>query len=452
MGTRRNNGEGSAPRQRKDGRWVADLLVGWTADGKRQRRYVYGATRKECADNLADLITQHRTTGVTVGKSPTFGQWMQHWLEHIAPTRVRPSTLPSYESKVRVYILSNGISRVRLNKLSVTDLDRLYTLLRRAPTKHDASGRKGPLGETTLLQLHRIIAKALKDAGQRGLITKNPATELDAPTPTSFTPDVFSLDDARKVRAAAERIPDGGGARWLLGLSIGARQGEALALGWDNLDLDAGTYRITRALYRLPWQHGCSPEQPEQPTCGRHNRSCPDRHGGGLHIGEPKSDAGTRSGVLPGPLVDLLRALRRAQGIAAVQDGGTPVWTSQNDVQVDLVFRQRNGHPFDPSRDNAAWYSFIRAAGVPDVRLHDARHTAATLLLLMGVDGRVVMDMMGWSQASMLTRYQHVIDEMKHAAAAKMTSALWADPAPAEPSPEDSNVLSLEAFRRRSGA
>jgi integrase len=77
------------------------------------------------------------------------------------------------------------------------------------------------------------------------------------------------------------------------------------------------------------------------------------------------------------------------------------------------VFRQPNGKPIDPKRDHDAWKDLLKAAGVRDARLHDARHTAATMLLLLSVPDRAVMDVMGWSEMSMLTRYQHVTDPLR---------------------------------------
>ena len=114
---------------------------------------------------------------------------------------------------------------------------------------------------------------------------------------------------------------------------------------------------------------------------------------------------------------------------------------------MELVFCQRSGNAYQASKDWQAWKAFLKDAGVPPVRVHDARHTAATLLLLMGVDGRVVMDMMGWSVASMLKRYQHVLDVMKVEAAKKVGDALWA--APEAPEPEDAAVVSMADFRAR---
>jgi integrase len=92
-----------------------------------------------------------------------------------------------------------------------------------------------------------------------------------------------------------------------------------------------------------------------------------------------------------------------------------------------LVFCAPTGAPIDPRRDWAAWKALLRDAGVRDVRLHDARHTAATLLLVQGVAPRTVMDVMGWYEQRMLSRYQRVVDELRRGAADLMGAALWTD-------------------------
>jgi integrase len=90
-----------------------------------------------------------------------------------------------------------------------------------------------------------------------------------------------------------------------------------------------------------------------------------------------------------------------------------------------LVFTQPEGSPIDPRADLRVWKEILVAADVRDVRLHDARHTAATILLFQGVDKRVVMDLMGWSSDAMLRRYQHVVDEMRVEAVRKSASYLY---------------------------
>lgn len=444
MAARRPKGEGTAPRLQKDGRWRAELTVGTDVNGKRDRKVAYGATKAECSANLRAIIKAKDDGTLANGRPPTLGEWLHYWVDNIAPIKVaggrgcRPRTLVGYRSYIRTWVDTSKVAKVRIDKLTPEHLEQLYKPLRDANRS-----------ETTVSQLHRIISRALTVAVRRGRLGTNPAQRLEAPQPAAFDPDVLTPDDARKLRVAAET--DAYGARWLVALALGLRQGEALALAWDKIDLDAGVLHVHRELYSLPWQHGC-PESEAKPEakkpCGRRADHCKDRHSGGRFVGTPKSDAGKRDLSLPPQLVDALRKHKADQIRTRAEEGHR--WrgfTPANGPALELVFCQRDGNAWQPSADWRAWKAFLAAAGVPAVRVHDARHTAATLLLLMGVDGRVVMDMMGWSVASMLKRYQHVLDEMKVDAARKVTETLWA--APAAPEPPSPSVVSMADFRAR---
>jgi integrase len=134
---------------------------------------------------------------------------------------------------------------------------------------------------------------------------------------------------------------------------------------------------------------------------------------------ETKTTASRRTIVLPAPLVEELRRHRRAQMEERLAAG--PAWTPDS----DLVFPDEFGRPLDPARDWRDWKRLLRASGVRDVRLHDARHTAATLLLVQGVDIRTVMAIMGWTEMATAQRYSHAVDELRQQAARRMGSALW---------------------------
>jgi Phage integrase family len=212
--------------------------------------------------------------------------------------------------------------------------------------------------------------------------------------------------------------------------SLGLRQGEALGLRWQHVDLDAATLTVRWQLQRLAWRHGCSdphacgksrhrPSCP--PDCTGHARSCPQRTGGGLRLTELKSDKSIRTIALSPQLVADLRAHRAAQLEERVIAG--PAWQDG-----DYVWCQPNGRPIGAQADWDEWKALLKAAGIRDARVHDARHTAATLLLAQGVDQRVVMEILGHSQLSMTARYAHVLPEVMTAAADRIGQALWGSP------------------------
>jgi integrase len=251
-----------------------------------------------------------------------------------------------------------------------------------------------------MLQVHRILSRALKVAAQRGKIARSPCELVDAPALKRHEVLPLTADDARAILEAARTHRNA--ARWSVALALGARQGEALGLSWRYVSLEDGAVRVAWALQRQPSQ--------------------------GLVLVPPKARAALQTMALPPQLVDALCAPRTAQLEERLRAGSG--WRGSGlmfpDTGQQLVFTQPNGQPIDPQRDWTEWKVLLREAGVRDAHLHDARHTAATLLLTQGVDVRVAMAILGHS-SSQLTRdtYQHVVPELARDAMDLVGSALW---------------------------
>lgn len=247
------------------------------------------------------------------------------------------------------------------------------------------------LSPASVLQAHRVLSRALKVAMQRGRVARNVCALVDAPSVVRAEVEPLTSDEARRVLRASEGTRNS--ARWSVALALGLRQGEALGQPWDAVDLDAGTLRVRQALQR--------------------------QAGKGLVIVEPKSAAGRRTISLPRQLVDALRQHRGAQ--LEERMAAANVWQDRG-----LVFAQPNGRPLDPRSDHRAWRELLTAAGVRQAKLHDARHTAATVMLTMGVPARAVMQVLGHSQISLtLGTYSHVMPELAEDAAGRVGDALW---------------------------
>lgn len=378
---KRGSGEGSIY-QDLDGRWRAVADLGWR-EGLRRRKYLSGRTRAEVASKLRRVLDEH-DAGLQIstdGHAPTVEAWLNHWLDTIAARKLRPSTLATYRGYVRNRVVPN-LGRHRLDQLQPEHLERFYAQLQ------DAG-----LAPATALQIHRIISRALKVAMQRGKLQRNVATLVEVPSASRAEIKPLSAQDARAVLDAA--VGRRNAARWSVALALGLRQGEALGLGWDAVDLDAGTLTVRQALQR--------------------------QRGGGLVIIPPKSRASRRMIPLPAQLVEALRAHRTEQLTERLAGGSA--W-----VDTGLVFTTVFGKPVDPRADHRQWQELLERAGVGPARLHDARHTAATLLLTQGVPARVVMELLGHSQITLtLGTYTHVVPEMARDAAERMGNLLWGD-------------------------
>ena len=399
----------------QDGWWHGWVTVGIKDDGSPDRRHRMGKTEAEVTHKVREL--ERRRDSGYLTNSPTgltVAQWMETWLTTIAPRRIRRSTLEStYAPKVRNRIIP-GLGKHRLDRLTPEHLERFYTRL-------EAEG----LAPATVLQIHRILSRALKVATQRGYVGRNVATLVDAPSVTESEIEPLTLEEAKRIIKLASGQRNG--TRWSVALALGLRQGEALGLRWRYVDLDVGTLTVRWQLQRLAWRHGCADphgcgkerhRDDCPPGCTRHARTCPKRTGGGLRLVELKSDKSRRTIALPPQLVAALKAHRNIQLEERVAAGSA--WEDG-----DLVWCQPNGRPIGNHADWEEWKTLLKAAGNRDARVHDARHTAASLLLAQGVDQRVVMHILGHSQISMTSKYAHVLPPVMTDAAGRIGEALW---------------------------
>jgi integrase len=271
-------------------------------------------------------------------------------------------------------------------------------------------------GGGSVAHVKRTLRAALNTAVARGHLARNPVPLAHTPAHDVDEVEPYTVEEVRLILGAARRLRNG--ARWSVAFALGCRSGEALGLRWVDVDLDAREIKIRNALTWLEWQHGCVLNG--EPTCGKRPSSCPRRRGGGAHLGPPKSKAGKRTIALPDALVAELREHRRSQATARLAAGS--LWEDG-----DFVFTNTRGGPIDRTSDRDNWNALVDAAGVRRLRVHDARHTAATLLLVQGVDSRTLLGLFGWTSLALVQRYTHLVEDLRRDAANRMGSVLWGD-------------------------
>ena len=390
---RRSPGEGSIYPYRGGHRGA----VSWTdPDGTRRRRVVTGRTSAEAREKLDDLRRALRL-GTIGAASPTVtvADYLKEWIDRDR-ARVRPSTWRGREMHVRVYLIPS-LGRLTLTRLAPNDIERATTAFikngRPETSEQSRRGRQSrrPVAPLTARHVRSTLRLALADAVRDGLVGRNAAADARPPyvehRPVAYLPAA----DVRRLLDATHDDPFG--PLYALAATTGLRLGELLGLAWSDLDMTAGTLTVRRSLARAA--------------------------GGGWALAEPKSARSRRTIPLP----ETARAAldrRRIQQDAMRRNAGT-AWQDTH----ALVFTDAVGQPMRPEGVSVAFGKARDAAGVPPIRFHDLRHSAATLMLAEGVALATISEWLGHAGIAITaSHYAAVVPELRRDAAAAMDRAL----------------------------
>src|ERR687898_510742 len=371
---KRGNGEGSITR-RKDGLYMARYTVE-TATGAK-RKALYAKTRKEASEKLTEALAQARK-GITADASAmSVGAFMERWIEDSVRGSVRQSTYQRDESLCRVHIVT-ALGKKKLKTLSAADVQRFYR------DKLDAG-----LSSATVYKLHVVLHKALKQAVRWGLTPRNVADDVDAPKIHKDEVTPLVTEEAREFLETARG--DKLEALYILAVQSGLRQGELLALRWEDVDLEARTLQVRRTL---------------------------TRNGGKLAVGPTKTAKGRRTVKLTQDATEALQGHLKRQ-LAEIDKAG------DNWQENGLVFCTGKGTLINPTNlRRRSLTPLLQRAGLPAITFHQLRHTAATILLLKNVNPKVVSEMLGHATIAItLDTYSHVLPNMQHSAVAAMEEA-----------------------------
>jgi integrase len=429
--TPRPKGEGAIYQRTSDGIWCASLELR-SPDGSRRRKVVTAKTEAQVKVKLKELKKRLAIDGDIPTSGQTLETWMNYWYREIAVKKIRPRTAANYRSTIDNHIIPS-LGKVRLDRLTPAHVRRLHSDMA-AKLKDPKDPTKGTISSSTIHLAHRILAVSLKYAQREKRVTDNVANLTDAPRIARTELAVLTADHGVKVlRAVAGDslaspivLPDRLGSRWAAALLTGARQGELLGLELDRITT---VLDMSWQLQRITWLHGCGDR------CGKKlGTDCPDRHitapsdwehrqlAGGLRLARPKSKAGWRMI----PLVEPLRTIIERRIDVAVTESNPHglLWTSDPKMDKHGRVQPLDGSPIDPSRDNKAWHEILRRADVPDARLHDARHTTASLLLKAGVPEKVIMQILGHNSYVVTRKYQDVDLEQLNDAMTRLSAML----------------------------
>lgn len=372
-----------------------------TVKGKRRYFYFPRVSKGEATAQLRELLNQRDDGTLPRGRDYTVAVWMRHWLQN---AKLRPAVAKNYEHNVEHYIVP-ALGTVKLRELEPEDLERFYAdmlsgrLSRSTRTTVDGKARtvKKPLAPRTIINVHSNIRRALTVAMQRGHVGRNVAQLVEPPEAPRADTKSMSVADAHRFLDVA-RV-DRYAARWNLGVIFGMRPGEVLGLEWQHIDFDTQVIRVRQQLQRI--------------------------RGSGVRIvPSAKTDAGWRDIAVPQMILDMLVENRRAQMEERLLHGPEYVEWEDDGRPSALVFTQANGRPIDTGVDTRRWKKLLDAAGLPHERRYIGRHTAASMMIHMGMAVEVVSSILGHAKTSFTyDTYVHPMQEAKRSAANMLGSA-----------------------------
>ena len=367
-------------RKRSKGSWTIVVDAGKDLEtGKRKQHWrTVKGTKREADRALREiLLTLEKGTYVKPDRL-TVTEWLKQWLDSYVAMHTTPRTQESYRSIIYKHLIPS-LGTIPLAQLQPLHLQSYYSQALAA----GRTDKRGGLSARSVLYHHRIISESLSHAVKMNLLARNVAEVVDPPRPARITMAILAPGDVSRFLGTAS-----GTSYYVLFSTLlytGLRRGEALALRWRNVDLDMASLSVVETAFKLS--------------------------SGEYVIKEPKTPHSRRTVALSPSMALLLRRHKGDQEETWKQLG-------RRLTDTDFVFANADGRPLDPNAVTRAFQRVIRQAGLPHIRLHDLRHTHATLMLKAGVHPKVVSERLGHASVSItLDTYSHVLPGLQKAAA-----------------------------------
>jgi integrase len=376
--------------QRAKGSWtiVYDLPADVVAGRRRQKSQTVRGTKRDAERRLREVLLSLEQGSYVKPNRMTVGELLRQWLKDYASMNTTDRTQESYRSIVERHLIE-GVGRTPLADLQAQNIQGYYA-------KKLSEGRadgKGGLSARSVVYHHRILSKALDYGVKMGLVVRNVAKVVEPPRAARVTMQTLSPEEVGRFLDVAKDTDYY--VYFATLLYTGLRRGELLALRWRNLDLGSGELSVVETAYRLG--------------------------SGEYRIKEPKTSQSRRTVVLPHSLVELLKAYRFDQELLRIQLG---IGLNAD----DFVFIRPDGSPMNPSAVTLAFRRIIKKSGLKRIRIHDLRHTHATLMLRAGIHPKVVSERLGHASIGItLDTYSHVLPGLQEAAAEKFDRIFGTD-------------------------
>ena len=363
---RRGRGDGSIYWRADRKRWIAELPL---EDGN--IKYFSGKTYVEAQRELNQAKLEQQQGKLATGPKQTVRQFLEHWLENVHRPNIRVNSYRIYRQLLDNHLLPT-LGQYQLQKLSPQHIDELY-----------AQKRRDGFAPETIRAMHRLLRRALQDAVRWSLVSSNVCDKVTPPRPVKFESQALSAEQVKQLLAVAK------GSQievlLMLALTTGMRVGEMIALRWADIDFQDGSLQVRHTVSRVGKRF--------QPN--------------GLIENDPKTESSRRKIVLPQFVFEALKRHREQQ--AEVREKAGEAWQER-----DIVFNNYHGGFLERAHINTVLKRLLKQAGLPEVRIHDLRHSAATILLKMNVNPKQVQVLLGHSSIVItMDRYSHVMPDMQ---------------------------------------
>ncbi len=373
MANRRGSGEGSIY-QRQDGRWCAQVSLGYKPGGKPHRKLLYGKTRAEVSESMKRVLREQQMGLTITSERQTVAMFLTDWLENTVKPKNKSQTYRSYEWIVRVHLIP-GIGRLSLVKLTPQKLQAFLN-------ERHASG----LSPATVKHINATLRAALSQAHRWQLVHQNAAKLVTLPRSVRYVPTILSAEQAKSLLVFVTGHQHE--ALYTVALTLGLRRGEALGLRWRDIDFETGRLEVCHSLENVK--------------------------GKGQRLTTTKSEKSRRILRIPQICLTALAKQRSAQA-KEMQWAGSK-WKDGN-----FVFTTSVGTPMNPDEISHVFPTVLKDAGLPKVRFHDLRHTCASLLLSLGVPAKLVQETLGHSTYQLtMDTYSHMIPALRNEVADRM--------------------------------
>jgi integrase len=366
------------------------LNLGIDPQGRRKQQWLSAkGTKKEAEKRLSELLHQLDTGTFMRPSKTTLAEFLERWLKDYAWPNLAPRTAEGYEHIIRRHLVP-ALGNMTLMQLKPEHLQRYYS---EKLTGGRCDGKEG-LSPKTVRHHHVTLHDALRSAVKWGLLSRNPADAVSPPHVQHPEMKTWDEDDIARFLEAAKETPYH--CLFYLALFTGMRRSELLGLKWNDADLILGEVSVTRSLHHL--------------------------RDGSIIFRSPKTAKGRRTVALPPSATLLLKEHWEKQKLERAMLG-IPL------TDDDLVFSHLDGKPLLPDTVTHAWINLVRRTGIKSIRLHDARHSHASLMLKQGIHPKIVQERLGHASIQItLDTYSHVAPGLQQAAAIRFDEGLKIEP------------------------